>query len=132
MRSPCAVRNGCGLLGIIMQMLIGALMGLVVGGAAGALIYWFVIRSTAKNIVTLAKTEAEQLRTAASQEAQNKAKEIELSARQQQLKFKEQFEKENDAATATKNYELYLQLAPTNTAEFAQVKARLAKLKTGK
>jgi len=81
-----------------MQYFIGALIGLVVGGAAGALVYWFIIKSTAKNIVALARTEAEQLRNAASQEAHNKAKEIELAARQQQLKLKEQFEKENEAA----------------------------------
>jgi ribonuclease Y len=83
-----------------MQILIGALIGLVVGGAVGALAFWFITKSSARNILEQAKNEAERLKTTTAQEAQNKAKEIELAARQQQLKLKEQFERENETARA--------------------------------
>ena len=73
---------------------IGIIIGLVIGGGG----VWAVLQMTAGSLIRRARAEAEQIRTNATQEAQNKAKEIELSARQQQLKLKETFERENEAA----------------------------------
>lgn len=73
-----------------MPIIIGLLIGLVVG--AGAVFAYFSL--AASNLLKRAKGEAEQLRTNAINDANNKAKEIELSARQDQLKRKEQLDKE--------------------------------------
>jgi len=83
-----------------MEILIGVLIGLAVGAALGALAYWFITRTGARNVLQQAQNDAERLRATTAQEAQNKAKEIELAARQQQLKLKEQFERENEGARA--------------------------------
>ena len=72
--------------------------GIVVGLVLGAVGAFFYIRSTANHALAIARAEALQIKENAEKEAQNKAKEIELSARQQQIKFKEQFEIENDKA----------------------------------
>ncbi|HZK79918.1 MAG TPA: ribonuclease Y [Humisphaera sp.] len=72
--------------------------GIIIGLALGALGAYFYIRNAASNALTAARAQAKQITEIAAQEAQNKAKEIELSARQQQIKVKETFERENEAA----------------------------------
>jgi ribonucrease Y len=72
--------------------IIGMLVGLVVGAAA---VFAFV-QMSARNVLTRARAEAEQLRENVSKEAQNKAKEIELAAKQDQLRVKEKFEREQE------------------------------------
>jgi ribonuclease Y len=73
---------------------IGVLIGLIVGGGG---VFAF-IQVSGKNILARARTEADVIRDNARREAENRAKEIELSNRQEQLKLKEKFERENDAA----------------------------------
>jgi ribonuclease Y len=73
---------------------LGLLIGLVVG-AGGVFAF---LQMSAKNLLAAARTESEQLKENALKEAQNKAKEIELSAKQERLKERELFEKENQAA----------------------------------
>ncbi|HZN69306.1 MAG TPA: ribonuclease Y [Tepidisphaeraceae bacterium] len=75
-------------------LLIGALIGLVVGGGA---VFAF-LNVSARNVLTRARAEADRLRENAVKEAQNKAKEIELAARQEQLKARDQFEREQETA----------------------------------
>jgi ribonuclease Y len=75
-------------------IIIGVLLGLALG-AGGVLAF---MQRSARNVLTRARQEAEQLRENAIKEAQNKAKEIELAAKQQQLKDREQFERENQVA----------------------------------
>ncbi len=70
------------------------LIGIVVGGAG---VFTF-IHMAGKSALQRARQEGEQLRANAKLEATNKAKEIELQYRQEQLKLKEQFEKENEGA----------------------------------
>jgi len=52
------------------------------------------IQVMGKNVLSRARLEAEQAKSSALVEAQNKAKEVELTTRQEQLKRKEQFERE--------------------------------------
>jgi ribonuclease Y len=68
------------------------LVGLVVGAGA---VFGFV-QMSARNVLTRARAEAEQLRENVSKEAQNKAKEIELAAKQEQMRAKEKFEREHE------------------------------------
>jgi ribonuclease Y len=68
------------------------LVGLVVGAGA---VFAFV-QVSARNVLTRARAEAEQLRENVSKEAQNKAKEIELAAKQEQMRTKEKFEREQE------------------------------------
>ena len=68
-------------------ILAGIMIGLVLG-VAGA---WFYIKNASANALATARSEAKQIKENSEKEAQNKAKEIELSARQQQIKLKEQF-----------------------------------------
>jgi ribonucrease Y len=70
------------------------LIGFVLGGAG---VFAF-IHFSGKNALQRARQEGEQVREQAKLEATNKAKEIELQYRQEQLKLKEQFEKENESA----------------------------------
>src|SRR5437660_2217527 len=77
-----------------MLFTIGLLVGLI-AGAVGTYVFLTLI---GRKIVTAAKAEAEAMRNAAKLEAENKAKEIELRARGEQLRFKEQFEKETAGA----------------------------------
>lgn len=75
-------------------ILAGITIGLVLG-VAGA---WLYIKNASANALATARAEAKQIKENSEREAQNKAKEIELSARQQQIKLKEQFERENEGA----------------------------------
>jgi len=74
-------------------VVIGALLGLIVGAAAMYL--W--VRSATHGMLNTARAEADRTRQSARLEAENKAKEIELAAKQQQLKLREDFEKETEA-----------------------------------
>jgi ribonucrease Y len=76
------------------MFLVGALVGLVVGAGA---VFAFM-QASARNVLTRARAEAEQLRENVTKEAQNRAKEIELAARQEQMKLKGQFERDNETA----------------------------------
>ena len=72
--------------------------GIVIGlalGVVGAILY---IRNSANNRLAEAQARARQIIEDAEKQATNKAKEIELTARQQQIKLKEQFERENESA----------------------------------
>ena len=73
--------------------LIGLVVGLAVGGAG---LYWF-LSMTGRNILGLARTESEQIKANAIKDGTNRAKEIELTARQERLKLKEVMEKEHEA-----------------------------------
>jgi len=75
-----------------MEITLYLLIGLVAGVACTAV----AMKTMANSAINRSKFEAEQLRNNAQSEAQNKAKEIELAARQEQLKRKEQFEKETE------------------------------------
>jgi ribonuclease Y len=75
-----------------MEITLYLLIGLVAGVACTAV----AMKMMANSAINRSKFEAEQLRNNAQSEAQNKAKEIELAARQEQLKRKEQFEKETE------------------------------------
>jgi ribonuclease Y len=68
------------------------LIGLIVG-AGGALGF---LHFSGKSTLAKAHAQADQVRDAARREAETKAKEIELTARQEQLKFKEKFEREQE------------------------------------
>ena len=69
---------------------LGLVAGLIVGGGA----IYFILTSSARNILGRAKMEADQLRDNARREGETRAKELELSARQTEMKRKEAFEKE--------------------------------------
>lgn len=85
-----------------MAYVVGILIGLVLGGAG----VFAVVEVLGRNALARARAEGEQLKTNAIAEAQNKAKEIELAARQEQIKLKEQFEKETGSVrTDLKNQE---------------------------
>jgi ribonucrease Y len=73
-------------------------IGLLIGAALGAGGVFAYVQLSARNALTRARQEAEQLKENALKEAQNKAKEIELSAKTERLKERESFEKENQAA----------------------------------
>jgi ribonuclease Y len=75
-----------------MEMILLVLLGLVAGAAA----VFVAFKIMGNSAVDKARVEAEQIKANAATEAQNKAKEIELAARQEQIKRKEQFEKDNE------------------------------------
>ncbi len=77
-----------------MTYILVGLIGLIVGGAA----VFVALQFMARNVLALARTEAGQIHQRAEADARNKAKEIELTARQEQLKLRGQFEGENAAA----------------------------------
>ena len=74
------------------------LLGLSVGLLAGAAGIFLFLQMSARNALALARAEGEQIRSRAELDARNKAKEIELSARQEQMKLKTEFERDNQAA----------------------------------
>ncbi len=67
---------------------------LVVGLVAGAGLAAVAVKLMGTSALNKGRAEAEQIKNNAMAEAQNKAKEIELSARQEQIKRKEQFERD--------------------------------------
>lgn len=70
------------------------IIGLVVGLAGGAAGLYFYLRTTGRGILTQARTEAEQTKSSALKEGQNKAREIEFAAKQDRLKLREEAERE--------------------------------------
>lgn len=79
-----------------MEYVIGALIGIVLG-AVGAVVYMNV---SGRSILARAQQEADQLRENTLKEAQNKAKEIELTAKEQQQKIKVDFDRQMEAQRA--------------------------------
>jgi ribonucrease Y len=73
-----------------MEIVVGILIGLVLGGG-GAFAYFTY---SARSIVNRSRDEGRQIVETATKEAQNKAKEIELSAKEQQQKLRVDFDKE--------------------------------------
>ena len=73
---------------------LGIVIGLILGGGA----VFGAIQLLGKNAITRARMEADQLKLNTQVEAQNKAKEIELAARQEQIKRKEVFERETESS----------------------------------
>ncbi len=73
-----------------MEYIVCILGGIVVGAAAA---YAF-FHLTGRNLISRARQESEQLRESAQTQARNQAKEIELSARQEQIRIKEAFDKD--------------------------------------
>src|SRR5688500_7718503 len=71
---------------------IAAVSGLIVG----VLITYLVLSAKAKNLVGTAKAEADRIRETALKDAQSRAKEIEVAARQEQIRLKEAFDKEHE------------------------------------
>jgi ribonucrease Y len=69
---------------------------LVIGILAGAGASAFITRLLGNKALSRSRAEAEQIKNNALAEAQNKAKEIELAVRQEQIKRKEQFERDHD------------------------------------
>ena len=67
---------------------LGAAIGLLVGAVA----VYFVLSSRAKSLVGQAKTEADRIRETSRKEADTLAKEVALSARQEQIRLKEAFD----------------------------------------
>jgi len=67
---------------------------LVVGLIAGAGLAAIAMKVMGASALSKSRVEAEQIKSNSIAEAQNKAKEIELAARQEQIKRKEQFERD--------------------------------------
>jgi ribonuclease Y len=88
-----------------MQIALAIACGVIVGGA----LVLGILRVMGAGALARAKKESEQLRENALLEAQNKAQQLELSARQEVGKRREQFEKEIESARADlKNQETRL------------------------
>src|ERR1700722_6534049 len=77
-----------------MEYIAGIAIGLILGAGAAV----GILHLLGKNALVAARAQADQLKTNSLSEAQNKAKEIELTARQEQIKRKEQFERETESA----------------------------------
>jgi ribonucrease Y len=73
----------------VVMLIIGLLIG------AGGLLAF--MRYAGRNVVALARAEADQIRSNAIREGDTRAKEIALTAREEQQKVKEAFDKENEA-----------------------------------
>lgn len=73
---------------------VSVIVGLLLGIIAGAVAIYLFLRMTGKNILAQARTEGDQIKRQSQLEAETRAKEIELSAQQKQLKLKEQYEAE--------------------------------------
>lgn len=75
-----------------MEYVIGILIGLILG--AGAV--FGVIQFLGKNALAQARQQANTLLDNAKREGETKAKEIELSAKQEQMKIRERFDRESE------------------------------------
>src|SRR5271170_7421543 len=69
---------------------------LAVGIIVGAIAAGIAQKLMSNSAINRAKLESDQIRNNAQIEAQNKAKEIELAARQEQNKIKDRFERETE------------------------------------
>ena len=79
-------------------MAIGIVLGIVIGLLVGGGAVLAFIQFSARSLLSRARLEADAMRDNARREAENKAKEIELANRQEQIKLKERFERENEQA----------------------------------
>ena len=77
--------------------IIEIVISVVIGLAFGAVAAYFLTQFFGRNALVRARQDAQRVLGAAQQDAQNRAKEIELAARQDRLRLKEQFEKEHEA-----------------------------------
>jgi ribonucrease Y len=77
-----------------MPYAIGALLGVILGAVA----VFAALRLMASNALTQARLESERIKNDAQSEARNKAKEIELAARQEQIKRREEINREIETA----------------------------------
>ncbi len=84
-----------------MDYFIGSVIGVVLGG--GLIFAYFSY--AASSAIKIAKIQADEMLVAARKKAENKAKEIELAAGQEQLKKQEQIEKGFEAARHQLNQE---------------------------
>ena len=73
-------------------------IGLLIGLIAGAIGIYAFLMASGRKIVVQARVQAEGLLTTAKLEADNKAKEIELKARGDQMEARKQFEKETEGS----------------------------------
>jgi ribonuclease Y len=69
-------------------------IGLVLGVIAGGVGLYFYLNTTGKKIVTQARAEAETIKENARREGENRAREVELAAKQEQMKLRTQFDRE--------------------------------------
>lgn len=72
------------------------IIGLIIGVVLGAIGLFFYFKSSAGNVLAQAREDAEQTRKHAQLEAANKAKEIELAAKEEAQKRRAQFDKETE------------------------------------
>jgi ribonuclease Y len=77
-----------------MNVVIGILIGLVVGGGGAFALLQLIARNTLAN----ARREAQQMRDAAQREAETQAKAIALTAKDEQLKLKSSFARECESS----------------------------------
>src|SRR5687768_1585486 len=77
-----------------MTEIVWILIGIVIGAGG----FFAFTQAAGRSALARARAEANQIRENAAAEAANKTKEIELACKQEQLKVREQFEKENEAA----------------------------------
>jgi ribonucrease Y len=73
-------------------------LGIALGVIFGCGGMFVALKAMANNALSQARQESERIKSIAANEAQNKAKEIELSARQEQIKRKEQFDRDTESA----------------------------------
>ena len=90
---------------MLLYFTIGILLGLILGAVG---IYFF-LKLSGQKLVAQARIQADQVRLAAQVDAENKAKEIEFKGRADQLKAREQFERETEGVrNELKSHELRL------------------------
>lgn len=77
-----------------MDYFVGIIIGLVLGGG-GAVAYFSL---STRSLLARSREEARQIIDNATQEARNRAKEIELTAKEQQQQIRSDFEKETETA----------------------------------
>ena len=69
-------------------------IGLLLGAFAGGIGLYFYLNTTGKKIVIQARAEAESIKENARREGENRARELELAGKQEQIKLRSQFDRE--------------------------------------
>ncbi|HUB25903.1 MAG TPA: ribonuclease Y [Tepidisphaeraceae bacterium] len=77
-----------------MQLAYGIVAGILVGSGA----VFALVRLMANNVLARARQEAQHLTAQAASDAQTRAREIELTARQEEMKRKQQFDRDMEGA----------------------------------
>jgi ribonuclease Y len=80
--------------------MLSLILGIAVGLIAGSAAVLAVLGVLGKNALTRARQESERVKEAALSEANNRAREIELTARQEQVKRKEQIDRDIENSKA--------------------------------